>query len=54
MKIPTSNKAKCTGNNIRVSMLFTGQAPSFDGHARGILSELEGVFQVFQDVTEIR
>ena len=37
-----------------VSAVFLGQAAGFDGHARGILTELEGVFQVFEDVTEIR
>ena len=35
-------------------MLIPWQAVGFDGHARGVLSELEGVFQVFEDVTEVR
>ena len=30
------------------------QAVGFDGHVRGVLSELEGVFQVFEDVTDVR
>lgn len=30
------------------------QATGFDGHARAILAELEGIFQVFEDVTEVR
>ncbi|CAM9439416.1 unnamed protein product, partial [Hapterophycus canaliculatus] len=34
--------------------LETAKAVGFDGHARGVLSELEGVFQVFEDVTEVR
>ena len=30
------------------------QAVGFDGHVRGVISELEGVFQVFEDVSEVR
>lgn len=30
------------------------QAAGFDGHARAVLAELEGIFQVFEDVTEVR
>ncbi|CAM9699705.1 unnamed protein product [Pylaiella littoralis] len=34
--------------------LEAAKAVAFDGHARSVLSELEGVFQVFEDVTEVR
>ncbi|CAM9252727.1 unnamed protein product [Discosporangium mesarthrocarpum] len=32
----------------------TAKVPGFDGHAQGILTELEGIFRTFEDVVEIR
>ncbi|CAM9330489.1 unnamed protein product [Choristocarpus tenellus] len=33
--------------------LEAAKAPGFDGHARGILAELESIFRTFEDVVEV-
>ncbi|CAM9705501.1 unnamed protein product [Ascophyllum nodosum] len=54
MRNPDYTKMKKKIELTFPEQLEQAKAAGFDGHARGILTELEGVFQVFEDVTEIR